>query len=378
MPRFQFLPIGQWLFYAGQIGDWNFVYDCWTDSSKNILYNAILDYRNFNQKNSIDLFVLSHLHEDHFNGIPELLKRYRIKRFVLPFFVENIRLLFWIGFVLNKWPRMSNREILSDPYARFISDPAEYLRNNEIENIDFIDEMGERRAENVSRTVAWSLPFEWCFDFYQKKFRIPSSVTDWLISALRDELGIPIVLDDNGKYSVTDVLERILERMNMDNSGDFLDSLRDIYEHFFPGKLNETSIVMIHYPPKGHDYSCCRISSGFGLNCAKTFVQVLTWDFPLKTAYIEFQWFVKDPPNCPHCCYNKRDVGIFQISHHGSKKDWVADILHDFPNSYPVISCWIVNRHHHPWNEVLFDILVNKWMAWWWSNESSGVEIRFL
>lgn len=72
MNQFKFHSVGQGLFYTGSLanGNYNFVYDCGTESEQWYLDNCIKDYtreiRGFNnEKAIIDFVVISHLHKDH-------------------------------------------------------------------------------------------------------------------------------------------------------------------------------------------------------------------------------------------------------------------------------------------------------------------------
>ena len=80
---FTFHGVGQGLFYSGSICDntFNFVYDCGTSSDKSCLKNALPEIRQ-----DLDFVVISHLHDDHVNGLPELFEKAHIKKIFLPYF----------------------------------------------------------------------------------------------------------------------------------------------------------------------------------------------------------------------------------------------------------------------------------------------------
>ena len=84
----QFNGVGQGLFYSASICDshgrvFNFVYDCGTfyDKDKKLLNKKIC---NCFSGDTIDALFISHFHKDHISGIPELIKRYKIKYVFLP------------------------------------------------------------------------------------------------------------------------------------------------------------------------------------------------------------------------------------------------------------------------------------------------------
>ena len=91
-----FLPVGQGAFYcerfynAEQGNNLNVVYDCGTitgrtDKARLELIREVVD-RNFQDANDkiIDAVFISHLHEDHFNGLEYLVKKCKIQRIYLP------------------------------------------------------------------------------------------------------------------------------------------------------------------------------------------------------------------------------------------------------------------------------------------------------
>ena len=83
-----FLPVGQGAFYierfsAGECGrPVNVVYDCGSLSGLTHL-KKVVDYE-FKEGDVIDALFISHLHEDHINGIPFLMERCPVKRVYLP------------------------------------------------------------------------------------------------------------------------------------------------------------------------------------------------------------------------------------------------------------------------------------------------------
>ena len=65
--RFDFNKVGQGLFYSGDIGRFNFVYDCGCsrDFLKKIGVKVIGPYKRRMDRKTIDLLVISHFHDDH-------------------------------------------------------------------------------------------------------------------------------------------------------------------------------------------------------------------------------------------------------------------------------------------------------------------------
>lgn len=140
---FRFHGVGQGLFCSGILSDdFSFVYDCGSSSSKSStlraeisLFKEKLKYTK--KKNIIDILVISHLHMDHWNGIPELLKDngIKVKLVVMPYvslWIQNIAML-------------ESDEMSEDEY-NFIRNPEAWLLDNGVENI--IETRFETEQEN--------------------------------------------------------------------------------------------------------------------------------------------------------------------------------------------------------------------------------------
>lgn len=137
----RFFPVGQGLFATGSVefwpparrprriintggpprsapvGPYRWVYDCGTSSGKRLVTNAIDDLKRDCQGEKIDLFALSHFHNDHINGVVDLLNEIGAKTVMLPWAPLWHRLL--IGFEQGLRAE--------DPEMLFYVDPVQYL-----------------------------------------------------------------------------------------------------------------------------------------------------------------------------------------------------------------------------------------------------------
>lgn len=104
---FRFHSVGQGLFYSGLLTDvdggrkglYSFVYDCGASSSKHYLRREIDDFKPLLQRSRhgrrrvLDLLVISHMHDDHVNGLEYLLEGLEVDTVIMPYADQTIRLL---------------------------------------------------------------------------------------------------------------------------------------------------------------------------------------------------------------------------------------------------------------------------------------------
>ncbi len=134
---FTFHPVGQGCFYSGQLNffsknmeQFNFVYDCGSNSSNKLfsLSKVIKNYKQTIKNKHIDLLVISHFDNDHVNGIKKLIKDISVEHLIIPYYNVYERLIL----TLNK-PSYdkNNLDIILDPYRYF-------LKNKNINNVHIL------------------------------------------------------------------------------------------------------------------------------------------------------------------------------------------------------------------------------------------------
>ncbi|PGC09924.1 hypothetical protein COL99_24340 [Bacillus toyonensis] len=131
--KFVFRNIGQGMFYTGQIADFNFVYDCGSESGKKMMNPAIKEYKSEfllepGKKGNLDMLVLSHFDKDHVNGVTELLNNFHVHTVVIPYLypIERLRLI-----------AKYNNE--NKGYRNLVTDPIEYFSQFNVEQIILLD-----------------------------------------------------------------------------------------------------------------------------------------------------------------------------------------------------------------------------------------------
>ena len=151
-----FFPVGQGLFYSGRIyftgkseREWKtmFVFDCGSVSRKVILNKSISKFHNRLDKKFVDFVVLSHLHEDHTNGLENLLAAdMNVGAVFLPYLNPSQRLIVALRSITQ-----------DDAYYLFLADPTAYLLNRRVRRVVYLRGGG---GEDQEGGVADNFPDE--------------------------------------------------------------------------------------------------------------------------------------------------------------------------------------------------------------------------
>lgn len=319
---FKFYPVGQGLFYAGILSHINFkfVYDCGSETGGVNLPFYINHLRQMSDDDTLDFVVISHLHADHFSGVKDLLKVFKVNRFYLPYICDDKTIRIAIAACLLSY----EEEIVIDDILFILKlyEDNKTEWNNESDDIAtthdcIIDNNGE---------------YYWEFDFVSK--RISNSQENSFKTHLNSLLA---------KYKALDVKTLI--------SMGKLDELRNLYAKVFGGNLNITSLVMLHRPI--HEpptdiivYEAKNLTAGpIVCKCIQP-ISLLTGDAEFDknmTNYIES--LVGDK------------TGIIQVPHHGSYSNW--DKLNknlSRTNTVYLIPCGTKNRYRHPSKKTIAEL----------------------
>ena len=121
----QFHPVGQGAFYTEHIvcnhEKFNVVYDCGSSPRKTIVEDQI--QKSFKEGETIHALFISHLHEDHINGIPFLIKYCQVKNIFFPLISDVNKLI-----LLQE---LNEQNFISDFTYQFISNPKNAINNLE-------------------------------------------------------------------------------------------------------------------------------------------------------------------------------------------------------------------------------------------------------
>jgi len=323
-----FHAVGQGAFYSecfqDESGEKVIVYDCGTVSSKNYLFKAIDDFAK--GRESIDILFVSHFHEDHVNGISELLGRCEARKMVVPFmplatFVEQyVFNIIDSGTVAN-----SANEFIVDYYLKE-DDRIIKIPPFEYEGGDLEEGIPYSNIKNYQAKVTQKLG-----DFWEY---IPFNIKDNRANAFLG--GFKIDYPD---------LYAAFVKMNKDgidivnayfSTKAKIKEMETYYKRFFPN-LNESSMAVVSKPIKNL--------------CQKEASCLYTGDYHFRVLrlcrqlryYYSAQW---------------DEIGTMQVAHHGASNDNPKSI---FDRKRDCVICYgIGNRYGHPGVKTIENIIDSK------------------
>jgi ribonuclease BN (tRNA processing enzyme) len=389
--KFKFYNVGQGTFYGGAIehNEQKFVvvYDCGSVSSGQFLQLSINDFKaNYNR---IDLLVVSHLHEDHFNGIIDLINGISVDRVVLPYFPIINRLSLAAGF------KGDNQD-----YISFLNNPVSFFLSKGLDAITFIDQFKDKEGgpELPPDREQTEIPDQ--ISEGQISIELPEEQEEFKGRALEDDArmsvdgievnylaaGSLLRLNNrlwefvfyhkiNSNQINIEDFQRAVNQYLIDKgiadltvlfNDDYRTDIQTLYiDHINRRDLNYSSVCMYHGPLFRSQIRALNCETVEGLGCTYMLNgmqtgTILTGDQYLKTRN-DFNPFIN--------FYRSRlsNLGVLQVPHHGSKKNWKL-----LPNELNITKCYVVNHGYqktgHPHPEVFENIRLHKGDAAYVSN----------
>lgn len=380
--------VGQGLFYSGSINNYQVVYDCGS-KNKAARVNAINNYCSINQ-NKIDLLILSHFHDDHINGIEELLSKKKVHTVILPYLspIERLYLSCKRGY--------TNYSMLFDPISFFrerdvtqiilitpgsgesdepVAPPLNNNNNNNNNNQDdpldlgamIEDELvrGQLEQNEIYKEMldtgrlfvfthkrAIFLSHMWMFRFFTIAMDL-SSFSNFAMCV--DDLA-----DENNVRNMAKLIQNKEVRNRLKNcyelcKTDFNDTSLSVYH----GLVKETGTILqithngieqvLGWYYGKYTVSCsCPLSGLSG--------HLLTGDLNLSLAenFKEFTVHFKHQLNYVYMCL---------LPHHGALKNWNNDLMGMVPNCEQwVASSGFSNGYSHPSLQIVETLLINNRM----------------
>lgn len=438
--RFDFNKVGQGLFYSGDIGEFNFIYDCGCgkDLLSNLGRKVIGPYKRRLRRKAIDLLVISHFHNDHTNGLDSLLRGLDLNIVVIPYFTPFERLIISLSRDFSNWYYF----FLKDPVSYFINKGARriiIIGGEKSEKLPSPDEIpsnppeGEepiiwkrlyKNGKNIKIKDIMKINFEKIeiskiSDDEDKKLEknIFKNDPQWekynrneLLIRNHDKRiivsGLWIFIffncklekDEEKEQEKLNRFKKCLQENGLDNSESIKeaitnknrrDELKKCYEENLDKKLNNTSLLVYHGPIGNFENKT-------SINCRK--------GLSFKNCWLSY--YTKKHEKCNHPDENKMgqfligdinlnnkykyneiknhyknwldSIFLSQIPHHGSKYNWNNDILNDLKNCHQwIASSGCSENSKHPHRDVILNILEND-RCFCWSNQYSQFFIEGL
>lgn len=347
--NFTFHPVGHGLFYTGIIKSlaskkqFSFIYDC--GGKTNEIINKAIESAELPE--SIDMLVISHFHSDHIKGIIELTKKHKIKAAILPYLDDTQKIIYLatlaeenennddlIDFILNPEHLLGNNTDIFYMTNNFndikdISEKPVRPRKSSENDFDFVwnncMQLKMDTNKNIISGDANYISTIWTFNFFMPK--IDPNYNKMQNFFAKNKITI------NNAIKSWRLIAKQMKFLNLSN--------------------NISNIVCAHGPIKPLifvNYRSNKLSSYPGLSIYPHYLfyfdeqfgfQFLTEDAEIDNEN-DFQIRYKD--------YLYKTI-LFQIPHHGSKKNW-----HDWFSEYMPFCClWpVTHNSDHKYHRGIF------------------------
>ncbi len=336
-----FHPIGQGAFYT-EVFESGFVaiYDC-GGSNKKIIEDEIK--ATFDEKQKIDVVFISHLHNDHINGLEFLLHHCDVKKVVLPLLSDAMKLWFVIenaiynknkdntfidDLIITPEKILDHKVVLVEPYE-------DNILINESVDITNLSNMIKSNTKIVNQQINWLyIPLNFQYDLYANNLKIALA-----------------------KIGVT--ISNIVLKLQT-NRQDIIDE----YKYILGGTKNFNANSMTVYSGK---ISCNKLSM-----LTKQSNKFILSD-KVGCLYLgDFETKDQSRFNSLKNVYNAywSQISTVQIPHHGSSHNFHKDLA--WSDSISIISTGF--RYKHPSSQVVKEIVKqNSWLGLVTKNNNTKV-----
>ena len=363
------LPVGQGAFYVEKFENKkNIIYDCGSMDNKNKISNLIENC--FERNEIIEAIFISHLDEDHMNGVEELLKKCEVKRICFPLITEEMKLILKIKIMIEEAIGSSYSEFVKE----FIENPEEAIKKiiekKKIELIEILP-MGEENKKEIDKEIIKNNKIKRIekksgediaqeikgleyngnkWELIPYNFKQETRINEFkknLKKEFKDEISLEKVEEiwknnkDNSKEKIKKAYKNIKGSLNTNSMTLFSGIIQDEKSYY------NTSISNYIYAKVGCLYTGDYEAKGKN-----------KWE-TLEKAYQNYwKW-----------------IGFIQVPHHGSSHNCNDNLI--TKNAIYFISVGKKNRYKHPSLEVVHDITFKYSNNLYIVKEDKGVVIIF-
>ena len=371
-----FMPVGQGAFYVEQFTSCNprinLVFDCGSDTDLNLLHNNIDEI--FQKGETIHAVFISHLHEDHINGLEYLLSNYNVKKIYFPLLCSEEKTLTLLYYLFSKTTHTTKDfffRFVSDPYAYLVSKDKQaeiiYVSPDDPDIYEYSQQYGEtiRSGKNVAKHIK-GIASHYCeWEIIPFNFRNKQRIID-LVKRLGNVFSkhFPsknICIDESFDFDyywknfpcirddVKKAYEGLRGSLNTNSMVVFSGTNTNVYQHFCLSKTADCY----------HCNNCC--------SCIYKSGCLYTGDYDcsgnskfndLNSAYSNY-W---------------NSIGCITIPHHGSKHNYNPNLTSN-RHVFCIISAGINNNYQHPHALVMRDLLSMR-IPTFWINENKNSKFQ--
>ena len=367
-----FHSVGQGGFYTETFDDLPdkpmVVFDCGGKSSK-LMKDYINSFLPTKPKATIEAVFISHLHDDHINGLQHLLHRANVKKIFLPQFNPNqlFEIIFYNAARGAKGSN-SNQLVLS-----FIESNKSNHSLNEVSIIQIAEVTGDNNYQNVthniqhgvsSQTIASGTPMalsnDWVYIPFNPKSKTPNfdRIEDQAIKETLQSL----YNNNTNLYEQATALAKFVKSCGVEQC-------KKLYKKMFGGIHNGQSMTLFS-GLRNHDTNIKICSHPFTPTCNRyqcpdgcdLFAELAKYKedcIPTNFLYTgDYEAGENAKMEELSSFYTKIEVweticGL-QIPHHGSRKNYAKELYNK--RCYAIASAGTSNKFHHPNIDTLINI----------------------
>lgn len=362
-----FQPVGQGAFYTEQFskddgGAFNMVYDCGSDSLDIRSLSQVIK-KAFQKDSIIDAVFISHFDSDHVNGLPELMRNFKVNKIFLPIITGAAEIAYWrfksnVDSLIGKRERIPVADRLLNPANDNSSEKIfrDFSHQNFPEIVPIQQLEGNIQLNESLHNACDSLGLpNWLFvPFNFRRFERESDFREILSKAISDVATGTMVND-----FIADPTE-VFRRIGFKKSRELLSCINKITRERLRtkqfrvrfGDINGNSMTLYsgEREKEGQfslSLSCyCNDSRKYKAGCLYM-GDYAAQDNKAWKSLVRFYGAMK--------CWT--GIGCVQLPHHGSRYDFnpnIADM-----DVCAAVSFGLGNMHHHPGKDVVLSFLRN-------------------
>lgn len=355
----EILPVGQGAFYLETLrlrgNEYRVIYDC--GSATNVMYVETQIKANLNKNEEIHAVFISHLDDDHVNGLEFLLHHCNVRHLFFPLITSETR-------ELNELMNVINETAPSSFVRNFISTNGQSIENSDVvlHPISVEHQEGSLIAETSEAIFGAGVEVDWVY--LPHNFREDTRKQIFETELKKINLSMSI-LDSNGKVDLQELKKLWIQGTKSDKS-----EIKKAYSKV-PGSLNVNSMML--YSGAGLPFNSCSnkcrlFSCIYHHNGNHEYIYfngcLYTGDYEAgKYDWNKKKWIsCKQKWDSVENVYSKyfRNIGLVQIPHHGSRHNYNEGFRKKINFAAYFASAGKHNRYRHPHKEVLVDLISNQ------------------